>query len=202
MPVESRRSTLSSLRTTQGGEMPAVGVAQAAGLVVVFRIEKCGVGGFGRVLEEQSIDRAQEALGFVDGHGALAAQVGLKVGHEQRGSDAFTGDVADDEAEAIATERQEIVIITADVARLLAASCVVERSKGRQFLREEPGLHVLCDFQFLGEAALRFPFVGIRAALGLDGVGGLIKAHERERIAVDVLELRGYASPDWRFGIR
>jgi hypothetical protein len=35
----------------------------------------------------------QEALGMIQGHGALAAQVRLQVGHEERAGDAFAGDV-------------------------------------------------------------------------------------------------------------
>src|SRR5271165_5403413 len=64
----------------QRREMAAVGVAQAAGLIVVFGKEERRVGAFGGVLAEEAVDRTQETLRFLDRHGALAAQIGLKIG--------------------------------------------------------------------------------------------------------------------------
>ena len=53
---------------------------------------------------------------FIDGAGALAAEMRLKIGHEQSGGDTLAGNIADDETEAIVTEMQVIVVITTDVA--------------------------------------------------------------------------------------
>src|SRR2546430_4108154 len=49
--------------------------------VVVLAKEQCGVGAVGRVLVEQAIHQLQEALRMIEGDGALAAQVGLQIGH-------------------------------------------------------------------------------------------------------------------------
>ncbi len=82
----------------EAGEMAAVDVADAAGKLVVFGKEEGGERAAGRVFAEELIDGAEQALGVVSGNGALAAKVGLQIGHEESGGDAFAGDVADDEA--------------------------------------------------------------------------------------------------------
>ena len=100
-------------------KMAAVGVAQAAGDVVELREEQCGERGVGGVFAEELIDGTEQASG-IRGQGPLAAQVGLQIGHEQRGSDAFAGNVADDQRETIFTQVQEIVVVATDMAGLVA----------------------------------------------------------------------------------
>src|SRR5258708_177220 len=65
----------------QGRKMAAIGVAQAAGGVVVFGEEERGEGAVGSVVAEELVDGAKEALRLGGGNGALAAQGGRKIGH-------------------------------------------------------------------------------------------------------------------------
>src|SRR5260370_13782318 len=74
----------------QGGEMTAIGVAQAARSVVVFGEEEGGESAVGSVVAKELVHGAQEALGLIDCDGALAAQIGLKDGHQESGSCAFS----------------------------------------------------------------------------------------------------------------
>lgn len=53
---------------------------------------------------------------FIDGAGALAAEMRLKIGHEQSSGDTLAGNIADDETEAVVTEMQVIVVIATNVA--------------------------------------------------------------------------------------
>src|SRR5271169_1884421 len=115
----------------QRREMPAIGVAQASRLIVVFREEKRGIGAIGRVLTEEAVDRAQETLRFFDRHGALTAQIGLQIGHEESGGNSLAGDVADYQAKPLPVQSQEIVVIAAHLESLNAASCVIQGFQGR-----------------------------------------------------------------------
>ena len=85
------------------------------------------------------------------GHG-LAAECGLEAGHEQRGGDAFAGDIADGEGEDAGVELEEIVGVTTDAASGAAVAPVVQVFDGREVLREEALLHFLCDFHFAVQA--------------------------------------------------
>src|SRR6266852_3294796 len=183
----------------QSGEMAAIGVAQAAGGVVVFGEEKRGKGAVGRVVAEKLIHGAQEALQLIKSDGALAAQIGLQVGHQESGGDSFPGDVADDEAEALLAEIEEVVVIAADFAGLDADAGVFEGLERRLGLREEAGLDLFGDFDFLGGAAFGLLFLGDGAAVGFDGVGHFVETDEAERIAVNIAEAGGNAAPDRRF---
>jgi hypothetical protein len=109
-----------------GAEVAAVGVAEEAGGVVVVGEEDGGVGRVGGVLVEEAVDGLEEELGLVTSEGELAAKVGLEVGHEECGSYALAGDVADNEAEALVAEGEEVVVVAADVAGLDADAGVVE----------------------------------------------------------------------------
>ena len=80
--------------------MPAIGVAQAARLVVVFGEEERGVGAVGRVLVKELVHRPQEALRLIESDGALAAQIRLQIGHQESGGDSLSGNVADHQARA------------------------------------------------------------------------------------------------------
>ena len=105
-----------------------------------------------------------------------AAQVGLQVGHEERGRDSFAGNVRDDEAETILPEVEEVVIIAADLAGLDANACVFHRGEGRKSLWEKTRLDAFRNFEFVGCAALRFLLCGGGAALRFHGVGEFVEA--------------------------
>ncbi len=107
-------------------KMPAVCVSQALCGVVVVGEEDRGIGAVDRVLVEEAIHGLQKEQGLFAGEGELAAQVGLQVRHEQRGGDAFSCDVADDEAEALVAQGEKVVVIAADVTGLDAEAGVVE----------------------------------------------------------------------------
>ena len=145
-----------------GGQMAAVGVAEAAGGVVVVGEEDGGIGRVGGVLEEEAVDGLEEELGFVAGEGELAAEVGLEIGHQESGGDALACDVADDEAETLVAEGEEVVVVAADVAGLDADAGVVEGIELGEGLGEETGLDLLGDLELLGGAAL-----------GLEAFGGV-----------------------------
>src|SRR5260370_35466213 len=91
--------------------MAAIRIAQAAGGVIVFGEEESGKGAVGSVVAEELVDGAKEALGLVEGDGALAAQIGLKIGHQGSGGGTLPGDGADYETEPAAGANQETAII-------------------------------------------------------------------------------------------
>ena len=104
----------------QAGEMAAIGIAQAASGVVIFAKEESGERAVGGVVAKEMVHGAHEALGLIESDGALAAKIGLQIGHQESGGDAFSRDVADDEAEAAAAEIEEIVIVSANLVGLEA----------------------------------------------------------------------------------
>src|SRR5258708_1171210 len=176
--------------------MAAVGIAQAAGGVVVFGEEEGGECAGGSVVARELVDGAKEALGLVKGDGALAAQIGLKIGHQEGSGDAFSGDVADDETDAVAAEIEEVVIIATDFAGLDAQASIFEGFEWRLRLGKETSLDLLGNFDFLRGAAFGFQPPGEGAALRFDGVGYLIEADQRKGIAVGILEARKDAAPN------
>src|SRR5271168_616661 len=176
--------------------MAAIGITQATGPVVVFAKEESGEGAVGSVVAEELIDGTQELLGLIESDGALAAEVSLEIGHEESGGDAFSGDVADDEAEAAAAEIEEVVVVTADLAGLNAKTGVFEGIERGLGLGEEACLNFLGDGHFLCGAAIGFEAGGEGAALGFDGVGDFVEADKGEGIAVEVLEACEDAAPD------
>src|SRR4029078_3820523 len=98
--------------------MSAVCVAQAPGLVVELRIEKRRVSVVGGALVKEPVHRLQKVLRLVDRGRALTPQVGLKVGHQQRGRHALAYDVADDQSETVPPEVEEVVVIGAHASCL------------------------------------------------------------------------------------
>src|SRR5258708_17886797 len=168
----------------QAGEMAAIRVAQAPDGIVIFGDEKSGKGAVGGVVAEELVHGTQEPLRLIESNGALAAQISLQIGHQESGGDAFSGDVADDEAEALLTEIEEAPKIAAPFPPLDPQSTAFTRFHTRLRLGEEPGLDLLSDFEFLGDTAIGFQPVGKGAALGFDGLGHFIQAHQRKGIAV------------------
>ena len=132
--VEARYGIVATEKKSR--EMAAVGVAEQANGVIVFGEEKRGVGAVGCVFAEELVYGAQQTVGRLLGNGAEAPQIGLQVGHQERGGDSFAGDVCYDEANAALAEIEEIVIVTADLAGLDADARVFESSERRQGLRE------------------------------------------------------------------
>src|SRR5229473_1915572 len=177
--------------------MAAVGIAQAAGGVVVFGEEEGGECAVGSVVAKELVDGAKEALGLVKGDGALAAQIGLKIGHQEGSGDAFSGDVADDKTDALASEIQEVVIIATDFASLDAQASIFESFEGGLSLREETSLDLLGNFEFLNGAAFGLQSPGKGAALRFDGLGHLVETNKRKGIAVGILEAGEDAAPNW-----
>jgi len=179
-------------------KMAAVGVAETAGSVVIFGEEKSGKGGVGGVGAEELIDGAEKAMRLIERDGALAAKIGLEISHKQSGGDALAGDVADDHAEALAAEIEKIVIITADVACGETETGKLKRFERGKSLREETGLHLLGNFEFLSSTALGFQLFGDSAAMCFDLVSDFIEADEGEGIAVRILEPSKNTTPNGR----
>ena len=176
--------------------MAAIDVAEAAAGNMVVGEEERGEGAIGRVLREELVDDAKNIFQAIVRDGALAAQIGLQVGHEQCSGDAFAGNVADDEAEAVGAEVEKVVIIAAYGARGITVTAIVERLNWRTDLREKTALDFVGDFEFLGGAAFEFEFGGGRAALGFEGVSDFVEADERKGVAVGIAEAGGDAAPD------
>src|SRR5579883_3125698 len=167
VPVE-RSSPLARVAQQDSRVVPAIGIAQAPGLIVVLAEEERGVGTVGRVFAKQAVHRLQEALRLLERDRALAAQVRLQVGHEQGGGDPFAGCVGDDHAQRAMAEIEKVIVVAAHGARLNADPGVLQRLELRQGLGEQAGLHLLGDFQFLGGAAFGFELFGRRSPLGLN----------------------------------
>ena len=180
--------------------MAAVGVAEAAGGFVVFAKEQCGERAIRRVLAEELIDRAQKTLWVVAFDGALAAEIGLQIGHEQRCGDAFAGNIADDEAQSIAAEAEKVIIVAADLTGLMTDAGILERGELRKSLRKQARLDLLGDFDFLGGAAFGFEALSLDPSLGFDGVGNFIEADQGEDVAVGIAEAAEDTAPDGRWG--
>ena len=157
VPVLSRRSSVSSRAQQQAAQVPAVRVAQPLRAVVVLGEEERRVGALDRVLVEELVHRPAGTLRLLQRGRALAAQVGLEVRHQEGGRDSLPRDVADHEPEAFLAEVQEIVVVAADLASLDAQPGVLERARGRQRLREEPGLHLAWRSRARGRRGARLP---------------------------------------------
>ena len=84
----------------KGREMAAVYVAETPRGSVVLGEEESGEGGVGGIVAEELVHRSQKAMRLVEGDGALATQIGLEIGHEKSGGNAFAGNVGNHEAEA------------------------------------------------------------------------------------------------------
>src|SRR6266849_9823207 len=91
--IEAREAVVGA--ENQSRKMAAVGVSQLAGSVVIFGEEKSSEGAIGGVFPKEPVDGTQEMIRLMLRDGAEAAQIGLQVGHQESGGDAFSGDVAD-----------------------------------------------------------------------------------------------------------
>jgi hypothetical protein len=181
------------------GRMAAINVAEPTAGNMVVGEEERGEGAVGRVLREELVDDAKNVFQAIVRDGALAAQIGLEIGHEQRGGDAFAGDVADDEAEAVGAEVEEVVVIAAYGARGIAVAGIVERLNWRTDLGKKTALDFVGDFEFLSRTPFEFELGGGSAALGFEGVGNFIEADQGEGVAIGIAEACGDAAPDGGF---
>src|SRR6202030_1889280 len=87
------------------------------------------------------------------------------------------------------------VIIAADLASLNAHTRVLERLEGRRCLREEPCLHLLCNFQFLSGTTLGFQLFGNRTALRFNFPTQVVPAHKREGVSIQIFESSEGSAP-------
>src|SRR5579872_2096633 len=125
----------------------------------------------------------------------LAAQIRLKVGHEQGGGDAFAGNVADDEAEAAPTQIEEVEIIATNLAGLQAQSGIFKGFGFGADLREQARLHLFGDFDFLSGAAFGLVFLSESTPLGFHAPGEFVEAGKTERVPVGIFETGVDSSP-------
>ena len=80
--------------------MPAVDVRETAGAVVIATEEQRGVTFGFRVLIEMTVDGREQAGQVADIDPGTMVKAALQVGHEEGGSDAFTGDIGEHEPDA------------------------------------------------------------------------------------------------------
>src|SRR6476661_1192621 len=110
--------------------MPAIGVAQEPGLVVIFGKEEGSVGARNRIFEKELVDGLQKTAGLIGGDGRAAAEGCLQVGHQQSRGDALSRHVADYDSKPAAAYFEEIVVVAANLAGLDAQARVFEGGEG------------------------------------------------------------------------
>src|SRR5215831_15738187 len=106
--------------------MTAIRVAQMARLIVVFRKEDRRVIVRGAILVKQLIHRLKEPLRLFPGYRTLAAQIRLKICHQQSSRYALARDIANHQTELPLAEVQKIVIIAAHGASRVAKAAIGE----------------------------------------------------------------------------
>jgi hypothetical protein len=179
----------------------AIGVAQAPGEVVVFGEEEGGESAVRGIVAKELVHGAHEALQLIQSDGALAAHIGLQIGHEEGGSDAFSRDVADDETEALLAEIEEVVIVAADFAGLDADAGVFESFERGKRLWEETRLDLFGNFELLSAAVFGRELLSQHAALCFDFPAYLVDTDKPEGVSVKILERGNHAAPK-RFLLR
>ena len=112
--------------------MPAVGIAQSLRDVVIFGKEDRRIRAVHRVLKEEPVHRLQKTLRLLPRHGKLAAQVGLQVGHQQRGSNSLARDIADEQPDLVFSQSEKIVVVAAHMAGLHARARIIQRPQRRE----------------------------------------------------------------------
>jgi hypothetical protein len=175
--VEVSRSKVPSRRSRSAARCPQ---SQPPRLIVIFSEEKCGVVAVGSIFIKQLIHRPQELARLLCGDRALAAQVGLQIGHQQSARDSLTCDIANDEAKPVLAQIQKIVIVSPHLPRLKTRARVFQSASCRHSLRKEPRLHLPCDFQFVRGATFRFDLLGDRAALRCNSECQFVEASKAE----------------------
>src|SRR5438132_5490655 len=179
--------------------MAAIHVAKGARGIVVVREEKSCEGTIGRIVTEEKIDRSQETLRLIQRKRKLAAQIGLKIRHQESRGNSLSCNIGDHETETLGAKTEEVIVIATHSARRDAGASVLQRFQKRQRLRKEPGLDLCGDGQFLSDAAFGFKFLCGSAALALNSVSEFVEADERECVAIDIAEAGGNAAPNGSF---
>src|SRR5262245_7214059 len=168
--------------------MTAIRVAELARLIVVFRKEDRRVVILGAILVKQLIHRSKEPLRLFPGCRALAAQIRLKICHQESSRDALARDIANNQAEPSLAEIQKIVIIAADGASRVAKANIGEGLKRWVPLWEEARLYLLGDCQVVSGLALGLQPCRFRTALRLNSTRRIVDLKQREAISVDIFE--------------
>src|SRR5437867_4217434 len=75
-----------------------------------------------------------------------------------------------------------------------ASARVFEGLHGRQLLREKSGLDLLCNFQFLCNAAFKFQLLRSQPSLSFNCPVNLIVAHKRKRVSIHILKASEYSA--------
>ena len=134
--------------------MPAIGVSQAPARIIVFGEKQGGVRAIACVSTEDFVYRPQQIAERRPQQLTMDPKVSLEIRHQQRGGDAFAGNVARDEPETPVANVKEIEVVAADRAGLATGASVVKRDDRREGLGKQPRLDLLCDIEFLRGAAL------------------------------------------------
>src|SRR6185437_5171175 len=129
--------------------MPAVGVTQAARFVVVIGEKERRIRIVSRVFIEEAVYGAEEKFWIRQRKSALAAQIGLQVGHQQSSSDPFAGDVANHQTQPAFSYVQKIEVVSANLMRLQAQTGIFERFYFGMYLRKQTSLYLSGDLNFL-----------------------------------------------------
>src|SRR5215469_15960937 len=154
--------------------MTAIRVAQLARLIVVFSKEDRRVVVLGAILVKQLIHRSQESLRLFPSRRALAAQIRLKICHQQSSRNALARYIGNHQAEPSLAEIQKIVIIAPDSASGVAKANIGEGLKRRIPLWEEARLYLLGDCQVVSGLALDLRPGRFRTTLRLKSARGII----------------------------
>src|SRR5262249_45548521 len=158
------------------------------GVIVVLGKEDRRVIVRGTIFVKQLIHRSKEPLRLFRGYRALAAQIRLKICHQQSSRDALARDVANHQAEPPLAELQKIVIIAANGASRVAKATIGDGSQRRMPLREEARFSLLGDCQVVSGLALGLQLCRFRTALGINSTCRLVDFDQRETISVHIFE--------------
>src|SRR5206468_3760924 len=146
----------------------------------------------------QSVNRLKKSFGLFDGDGTLAAQICLKVGHQQRGRHSLSHNIADHKPEPLLPEIQKVVVVATHAPRLHARARILQRPHRGHSLRKESRLHLHGNFQFVRRATLGLQLFRGCAAFRFNCAADLVEADERKGVPIDILETRKRAAPDRR----
>src|SRR6202044_2641177 len=86
---------------------------EAPGAGIVSGEEEGGVAVGGRGFVDEHVDLTHELGEVARAVEGDSAERGAQAGHEERGGDAFAGNVADGEAEAAILETEDVVVVAA-----------------------------------------------------------------------------------------
>src|SRR5690348_6135387 len=110
----------------QRGKVAAIGIAQAPRPVIVFGEEERRIHAVERVVVEELIHRSQESFELFHSYGALAAQVGLQVRHQEGCSHPFTSHVRNYKSQPFLAKIEKVVVVTAYRVRLQASARIIK----------------------------------------------------------------------------